>query len=61
MVDVVSADTDLRDDELSLAPARRMGDGDEPRSHKTRAGLFVGLLLCASSSAFVIWLATLLL
>jgi hypothetical protein len=42
---------------LRLASTRRMEDDHE---YKTTAGLLTGLLLCASSSALVIWLVTLL-
>lgn len=43
--------------ESTLAPARRLEDDHKPR---TLVGLLTGLLLCAASSALVIWLVTLL-
>lgn len=42
---------------LTLASARPMEDG---REYKTKVGLLTGVLLCAGSSALVIWLVTLL-
>jgi hypothetical protein len=47
----------LSTQELRLASALRM---EEDHEYKTKAGLLTGLLLCAGSSALVIWLVTLL-
>jgi hypothetical protein len=45
--------------EGGFGPRHVVDDTDADLPH-TRAGLFVGLLLCASSSALMVWLATLL-
>jgi hypothetical protein len=56
--DVIAADT--AGTEADLHWARSQGDGNDSGPSATRAGRFVGLLLCAASSALVIWLVTFL-
>lgn len=53
-------DADTAGTEAHMESARRQGDGNDTGPSATRAGQFVGLLLCAASSALVIWLVALL-